>query len=227
MQCFHFKMRAFLPLFSLGLWLFCFEDGGAQENETTFSVIALSKLPYEKLYYRSGRDALPLQINEARRSKPKPIKVSEIFEIYADSDDSDKKYKLVGKAKFPVATRKFLFFLRDSNSTDEADLPIDIFGIDDSESKFPKSSFRFANFMNTPLAISFGKEGFRLRPKEFTIKKLALSEDGEFTPFLVRNLNGDNLGGTRLFSHAANREMILIFPPKKGAKRLDIRFFSD
>jgi hypothetical protein len=54
-----------------------------------------------------------------------------------------------------------------------------------------------------------------------------LTEAGGFTPFIVKDGEGKVLGGTRLFSHAASREMVLIFPPKKGKKRLDIRYFSD
>jgi len=50
---------------------------------------------------------------------------------------------------------------------------------------------------------------------------------GGFTPFIVKDIEERTLGGTRLFSHAASREMVLIFPPKKGKKRLDIRYFSD
>jgi len=54
-----------------------------------------------------------------------------------------------------------------------------------------------------------------------------LTEVGGFTPFIVKDIEERTLGGTRLFSHAASREMVLIFPPKKGQKRLDIRYFSD
>ena len=52
-------------------------------------------------------------------------------------------------------------------------------------------------------------------------------EAGGFTSFIVKDIEERALGGTRLFSHAASREMVLIFPPKKGQKRLDIRYFSD
>jgi hypothetical protein len=54
-----------------------------------------------------------------------------------------------------------------------------------------------------------------------------LTEAGGFTPFIVKGIEERTLGGTRLFSHAASREMVLIFPPKKGKIRLDIRCFSD
>jgi hypothetical protein len=50
---------------------------------------------------------------------------------------------------------------------------------------------------------------------------------GGFTSFIVKDMEERTLGGTRLFSHATSREMVLVFPPKKGQKRLDIRYFSD
>jgi len=54
-----------------------------------------------------------------------------------------------------------------------------------------------------------------------------LTEAGGFNPFIVKDIEERTLGGTRLFSNAASREMVLIFSPKKGQKRLDIRYFSD
>lgn len=199
----------------------------AQQGEITFSVITLSDLPYENLYFRSGKDAVKIDIRNSRRSKPQLVKAAEFFQVYTDSDIPEERYKLVGKGKFPLGASKALFFLRKSTSSEKTDLPIELFGIDDSTAKFPKGSFRFANFMEAQLNIYIGKEAFRIRPKEFKVQKISLSKDGEFTPFLVKDLNGDTLGGTRLFSHASNREMVLVFPPAKGKKRLDIRYFSD
>jgi hypothetical protein len=66
-----------------------------------------------------------------------------------------------------------------------------------------------------------------MKPGASMVRKLNLTEAGSFTPFLVKDGEGKVLGGTRLFSHAASRKMVLIFPPKKGQKRLDIRYFSD
>ena len=81
--------------------------------------------------------------------------------------------------------------------------------------------------IRVPLVIEFNKKRFRVKPGKPTVKKLNLSKAGGFTPFVVRDTKGKVLGGTRLFSHATNRKMVLIFPPKKGKKRMDIRYFSD
>jgi hypothetical protein len=120
-----------------------------------------------------------------------------------------------------------LYFLRESGSNKEGTRPLGLFGIDDSEAAFPDSSFRFINFINAPLLLEFNKKRFGLKPGQSEVHRLNLTEAGSFTSFLVKDIQGKVLGGTRLFSHAASREMVLIFPPKQGKKRLDIRYFSD
>ena len=126
-----------------------------------------------------------------------------------------------------AGTKKMLYFVGQNGSDKEGQLPLKLYGIDDSQTVFPDSSYRFINFAPVPLVVDFNKKRFALKPGQPKVQKVRLSEGGEFTPFVVRTSKGKVLGGTRLFSHVANREMVLIFPPKKGKDRMDIRFFSD
>ena len=133
----------------------------------------------------------------------------------------------MGKASLVPGTKKMLYFVGLNSAKQEGQLPLKLYGIDDSQTVFPDSSYRFINFAPVPLVVDFNKKRFAVKPGQPKVQKVSLSEAGEFTPFVVRTSKGKVLGGTRLFSHATNREMVLIFPPKKDSKRMDIRFFSD
>ena len=193
----------------------------------SFSAIALSNIPEESLYVRDGKKFLPLEVGKSKRSIPYKFIHAKSFEIYTENDDPEIPYKLVGEAPFKAGAKVMLYFLRQADPKDTDTLPITVFGVDDSSSKFPKSSFRFINFTKIPLVVEFNKKKVLMQPHDTEIAKLTMNKAGAWMPFIVKNRQGKIFGGTRLFSHSENREMVLIFPPKKGSKRLDIRFFSD
>ena len=196
-----------------------------------FTAIELGKLPYEKIYYRKGKEFVFIELITQSRSAPYSLdQSSQYLELYTENEnaeDLEEQYKLIGKAPLIQGATKMLYFLRSKGVKKKGVLPIEFFGLDDSPAKFPKSSYRFVNFINIPLGIEFNKKHFVLKRRQDTVRKVALTKDGAFTPFIVWNAEGEMLAGTRLFSHADSREMVLIFPPKEGQKRLDIRFFSD
>jgi hypothetical protein len=192
-----------------------------------FTAIALSKIPYENLYYRNGTKFIEIIWRNGRRSFPYPLSKAKALELFIEHDDPEQPYLLVGKASLVPNTQKMLYFVGLNGSKQEGQLPLKLYGIDDSQSAFPDSSYRFINFASVPLVVDFNKKRFAVKPGQPKVQKVSLSEAGEFTPFVVRTSKGKVLGGTRLFSHATNREMVLIFPPKKDSKRMDIRFFSD
>jgi hypothetical protein len=192
-----------------------------------FTAIALSEIPYENLYYRNGTKFIEIIWKKGRRSDPYPLSEATSLELFIDHDDPKKPYLLVGKASLVPGTKKMLYFVGQNSSDKEGQLPLKLYGIDDSLTAFPDSSYRFINFAPVPLVVDFNKKRFAVKPGQPKVQKVSLSEAGEFTPFVVRTSKGKVLGGTRLFSHASNREMVLIFPPKKDSKRMDIRFFSD
>tara|TARA_B110000977_G_scaffold58052_1_gene78945 strand:- start:667 stop:1356 length:690 start_codon:yes stop_codon:yes gene_type:complete len=198
-----------------------------KKTGSTFTAIALSSLPYEHLYYRNGREFIEIEWRNGRRSKPFSLSRAKALEVYIDHNDPKNPYLLVGKAAWVPGTQKMLYFFGERGKKREGQLPLNVFGIDDSETAFPESSFRFINFIRVPLLIDFNKKRFLVKPGKPTVKKLNLTKDGAFIPFVVSDSEGQVLGGTRLFGHALNRKMVLIFPPKKGKKRLDIRCFSD
>lgn len=193
----------------------------------TFTGIALSTLPYEDIFYRNGKEFVKLELRNGRRSNPYSLSKAEALELFIKTTDPEKPYQLIAKAALVPNTRKMLYFIAETRSTNPGGLPLGLFGIDDSDSAFPDGSFRFINFFKVPLGIEFNKKRFIAQPGRSAVHRLNLPKEGAFTPFIVKDKKGKVLGGTRLFSHAANREMVLIFPPKKGKKRLDIRYFSD
>lgn len=194
----------------------------AQAENHKFTLVALSSLPYEKIYYKKGEKMEEIQLRNSRRSDSYVFRGEGPLQLFID--DSEQKFKLVGQAKPVVGANQVLYFLRASL---QAKLPISIFGIDDSRSQFSAGSYRFINFINQNLTIEFDKKKFNLRPRASQVQRVNLSKEGSFTPFIVRDAQGKLLGGTRLFSHASNREMVVILPPKEGKRRLDIRYFSD
>jgi hypothetical protein len=168
-----------------------------------------------------------IEVQSSKRSKPYALSSAEFLELFTDHEDPELKYRLIGKAPLVTGSSKMLYFFKEIGSNDAGKLPVALFGLDDSELTFPNSSFRFINFINAPLLIEFDNERFGMKPGQSKISKLDLPAGGEFTSFIVKDIEERTLGGTRLFSHAASREMVLIFPPKEGKKRLDIRYFSD
>ena len=230
------RPRLLLALFASMIFA---STSSAQEEEEqkevmgpAFTAIALGRLPYEKIYYRKGEELISIELFRNSRSDPYSLdRSSEYLELYTDHQDTEQdaenEYKLIGKAPLVQGTKKMLYFLRSQSVGKEGALAVALFGIDDSQEKFPKSSYRFINFVNAPLVIDFNRKRFLVKPGKPTVKKLNLSKAGAFTPFVVRSSKGKILSGTRLFSDAGSREMVLIFPPKKDSKRMDIRFFSD
>ena len=198
-----------------------------KRGRITFTVISLSSLPYETLYYRNGKEFTPIELRKSQRSKPYALSSAEFIELYTDHDDPEQRYRLIGKAPLVTESSEMLYFLKEVGSNKKGRLPVGLFGLDDSEATFPDSSFRFINFINAPLLIEFDNERFGMKAGQSKISKLDLPADGGFTQFIVKDIEEKILGGTGLFSHAASREMVLIFPPKQGKKRLDIRYFSD
>ena len=204
------------------------EQQGEEVKGTSFTAISLSSLPYENIYYRKGKEFIKIEWRNGRRSIAYALDEAKPFEVFTDHEDPKNPYLLIGKASLVSGTRKMLYFFRENGSAKEGALPLSLYGIDDSETIFPDSSYRFINFVNVPLVVDFDqKKRFLIKPGKPIVHKLNLSKAGAFTPFVLRDTKGKVLGGTRLFSHATNREMVLIFPPKKGKKRMDIRFFSD
>jgi hypothetical protein len=225
------QLRFFYSLLTLLCAITFVSDASAQakvqRGRVTFTMIAVADLPYENLYYRDGQKVIPIELRKGRRSEPYTLSSAEFIELLTDHEDPELRYRLIGKAPLVTGTSQMLYFLKEKGSIQPNAVPVGMFGIDDSEGTFPDSSYRFINFINAPLSIEFNKEPFEMKPGQSVVRKLNLTEAGSFTPFLVKDLQGKVLGGTRLFSHAASRKMVLIFPPKQGAKRLDIRYFSD
>ena len=149
---------------------------------------------------------------------------TESMELYADHRDPEQPYRLLVSAS-PTTSKEILFFLFNLGTNDNGTLPLLVLGLDDSKKAFQDNSFRFINFINTPLMVRFDNEQFRMEPGQTKISKLDLPAGGDFTPFTIEDIEGKKCGYAAF--HHRGREMVLIFSPKEGKKRLNIQYFSD
>ena len=102
-----------------------------------FTAIALSKIPYENLYYRNGSKFIEIAWRNGRRSIPYPLSKAKALEVFIDHDDPENPYLLVGKASLVPGTQKDALFLRPKRIQARGALPVKLYGIDDSETHFP------------------------------------------------------------------------------------------
>ena len=192
------------------------------KRQIEFSCVSWEKLSYSELFYRYGREFLPLKIRPRNRSDLYPIKPKAAFEIYTrETNENDEiSFKLVGQSTLPAGTKRVLFFISDSVSGEE--LPLKVKGIDDSLEAFPPSSFRFVNFTRIPLQVVFDGDKSVIAPKKMTVVKFKTSSDGGLLPFYIKNSLGAILYENRLFSTPNGRDMIFINPPKTKGGRVSI-----
>ncbi|MGB1937936.1 MAG: hypothetical protein ACPHVK_10640, partial [Akkermansiaceae bacterium] len=109
----------------------------AAPKGNTFTVIALSAIPYENIYYRKGEEYVPIELRNGMRSQAYALgQGSATMDIFTDHDDEENPYKLVGRAPLVSGTSKMLFFIGMSNSTDQKALPLVLYGLDDSRTAF-------------------------------------------------------------------------------------------
>ena len=67
-----------------------------KEMRVSFTAIALTEIPYEKVYYRNGEEFIEIQWRNGMRTLPYSLSKAKAFEVYIDHDDPENPYKLVG-----------------------------------------------------------------------------------------------------------------------------------
>ncbi len=216
------KLIAYFSLaiiFSLGIAVAQKPDkAGAIE----FSCVLWNGELEQELFFRNGREFLPVVPFKTSRSKTHSLVASESFELYVKSDEEAvDPYKLVGKVAIPSGVKQVLFLLL---MNEKEELNIKILAVDDSIEGFPAGTFRFVNFSKRSLVVDFAADSKKIKPKGMTIMKPRADNNGGLTPFIVRSNKGEIIFQTRLFSQTNNREMVFITDPEKRGALPGVRF---
>ena len=200
---------------------------GQQPATIQFTCVTWDSLPFEEIFYREGDKGLPVVIGRGVRSDPYKMKGVEALQLFIKhvNEEGKKVYKLVGQAAIQPGAKRMLFMIEKSPTG--AELPLRIFGMDDSLVKFPIGSFRFLNSTRTPVQIEFNGSKKAVTPGQFSTIKANAPELGGFVPFLVRNLTGNTVAETRLFAQPRGRKIAILLPPAKPGGRLKLRFLPE
>jgi hypothetical protein len=213
---------------ALILWAIFPAMADAQASDVSssmkFSCVVWKDLPYPVILYRQKDQFLPLTLPARQRSETYPLEGQAALELYILKDQPNGKpgHELVGKAALPKGSRIFLFMIQEA--PDGAELPLRIFGMDDSLDAFPAGSFRFLNFTKLPLQVDLGGATDQLPPEAVKVARPAIPELGGFLPFVIRDAAGNTGFQTRLFGQPRGRKMVMIVPPVKQAEKLSVLF---
>jgi hypothetical protein len=192
-----------------------------------FSCVVWQQLPIIPVFYRDGKNYLPLEFSLGNRSQLYPLNEAVTLELYEKTVGADgaTTYKLVGKAHVVAGTRRMLFLIDPvSNSTG---LPLRVFGVNDALDVFPPGTFRFVNFSTTALQVKFGGQIHKLPAGEMSVIKSNVSEKGGFLPFFIGDASGKIVFETRLFGQPTGRDMVFIGPPTKPEGEPMVKFLTE
>lgn len=204
-------------------------EAGAVE----FTCVAWEHLPYPELFYRQGREHLPLVLSQGERSKIYPLKGAESLELFTRKDkaadtgttNATLEYELIGTAPLLKGVKRMLFLIEAKK--DAKGLPLQLLGIDDSLETFPAGSFRFINQTPSPLRIEFGGTTCELPPDALKVVIPEIPAAGGFLPAIIKDAEGRNLLENRFFAQHTVRELVIISPPAEGRTGLAMKFLSD
>jgi hypothetical protein len=199
------------------------EDSGVA-GVIKFSCLAWEPLSIPELFYRDGKDYLPLELAPGNRSQLYPMKSGNTLELYVKVDGVS-TYKLVGKAPWLAGARRMLFLVDPVSNC--SGMPLRIFGVNDALDVFPPGTFRFLNFSNATLHVKFAGQVHKLPVGEITVVKSNVSERGGFIPFQMGDSNGKTIFETRLFSQPSGREMVFIGNPAEPEGLPRVKFVTE
>lgn len=197
-----------------------------QSGPVKFSCVIWKSLSFSEVFYRQGKDYIPLKLSAGNRSELYPLKGAAALELYifiaaAKSETGKAEYQLVGQSTFPVGIKRILYFITENN--DPGGLPLRLSGVDDSLLTFPRGAFRFVNLTNVPLDVSFGGEVNEIAPKKMTMVKSKVSRAGGLLPFIVKDSAGRNVYENRFFAQETGRDMVFILPPTNTGGRVIVK----
>jgi hypothetical protein len=192
-----------------------------------FSCVIWQQLPITSVFYRDGKNYLPLVFSLGNRSQLYPLKEAVTLELYEKTVGAEGAtiYKLVGKASWAAGARRMMFLIDPVPSSTE--LPLRVFGMNDALDVFPPGTFRFVNFSAAALQVKFGGQIHKLPAGEMSVIKSNVSEKGGFLPFFMGDASGKIVFETRLFGQPTGRDMVFIGPPDKHEGEPMVKFLTE
>lgn len=209
------------------LWSSIASVAAETKDSILFTCVSWDKLKISNLFYRSGDTTyIPINIQPMTRPKPSKWNVMRTFELYSmeTNQNNEDIYTLVGKSSIPNDTDQVLFFLEEKIS--KYGLPITILDINDSLSTFPPSSFRFFNFTESPLTVSFDGDIKSLPPRSNKLFKFKVCGEGAFLPLLVKNDQDKVIYETRVIGQINRRNMVFIREPQNKNTGYSVKFLT-
>lgn len=227
---------AILPLAHPGA-LQAGEKESADPHTVEFSCVAWENLPFPELFYREGKEYLPIKPSAGQRSPAYNLRDAHALELFVRKEKaaaggksaSSESYELAGLAPLLEGAIRMLFLIEPTSESDKNSngLPLQLRGMDDSLETFPAGSFRFINLTPDLLRIEFGGATHDLPEGEAKVLTADLSATGGFLPIIIRNEEGRTVLENRLFGQRTGRELVIISPPDEGRKGLKVKFLSD
>lgn len=212
-----------------GLLLLVIQSTVAQSSQKiVFTCFYWQGLPKEPLFYRNGKDFLPLEFSLAQRSPEKELAGMEWFEIYRRIDnpkEDELPYELVGKSTIPRA-KKVLFVVIPEAKEEKVTQTYEVHGMDDSLLTFPSGSFQFVNFTAETLTVLCGSKSVQLPAKGANQIKDDKARGG-FSFFAVYDKSQRKIASTRLFGQPRGRELVFIIPPTSSTSQARLKFVSE
>jgi hypothetical protein len=197
-----------------------------QAGPVKFSCAIWKNLSLSEVFYRQGKEFIPLKLSAGNRSELYSLKGAAALELYTliaaeQSETGKAEYRLVGQSTLPVGVKRILYFITEIDNPEG--LPFRLSGVDDSLLSFPRGAFRFVNLTNVPLKVYFGEEVNEVAPKKMTLVKSKVSREGGLLPFIVQGPNGRNVYENRFFAQETGRDMVFILPPSNPGGRVNVR----
>ena len=188
-----------------------------------FSLVTWEALSFDQIYFRQGKDFIPIKLLPGNRSKLFDLKGMTSLELYVaeESEEDEQTFKLVGKAPVLQRVSRMLFFITERKEPGK--LPLRLSGMDDSLLTFPRGACRFFNLTNVPLAVKFAGKMSLIKAKDMTVVESKVEANGGLLPFIIFDRKGTNLYENRYFAQQIGRDMIFILPPKREGGRVNIR----
>lgn len=192
-----------------------------------FSCLIWEPLPITAVFYRNGKEVVPLELSPGNRSRLYPLKETTGLELYTVVTGPDGKatYKLVGKAPLVAGTRRMLFLIEPVPQATE--LPLKIVGVDDSLDAFPPGTFRFFNFSALPLQVRFGGQTDSLPVDEVKVVRSNVPLNGGLLPIYISDINRKTLFENRIIAQPDLREMVFIRPPARPGASPKVKFVTE
>lgn len=134
----------------------------------TYSAVAWSKSIHGKLYVKEKEGYAPLNVYTSGRTPERTYLGPNPMLFYGKFPGSNglTEYRPIAQASIPIESNQVLLIFKETAESDKSDSSTyDVAAIDDSQSIFPRNSYRFINWSGEKIAGKLGNEVFVLPPK--------------------------------------------------------------